>query len=224
MFKLAKNLSITLLVLLLGCSSTEPSANSTPVSAPEAANSQAQLDTLIIPGERVGPVTRSTTHQDLSQLFGEKNLSNEEVSLGEGFTQPGTRVNLGEKRSFTVVWSDQTRTQPLEVRNFGRDWRTRQGIGIGTPLEELREKLGEFELYGFAWDYSGTVLLKGTKLDGYDGLLFLQLTTAPDAAQTSPNDYRAVLGDQTFSSTNSHLPPLDITVGEMVVRLAPDEQ
>ena len=224
MFKLAKNLSITLLVLLLGCSSTEPSATSTTVSDIEAANSQAQLDTLIIPGERVGPVTRNTSLEDLTQLFGEENLTNEEVSLGEGFTQPGTRVKLGPKRSFTVVWSDQTRTKPLDIRNFGSDWQTAQGIGVGTSLEELRKKLGEFELYGFAWDYSGTVLLKGTKLDEYDGLLFLQLSTAPNAAQTSPDDYQAVLGDQTFSSTNSHLTPLDVTVGEMVVRLAPDEQ
>jgi hypothetical protein len=112
------------------------------------------------------------------------------------------------------------RTQPKEIRNLGSGWRTPQGIGVGTPLAQLQQKLGLFKFYGFAWDYGGTVLLEGTKLAKYEDLLILRLRTAPDAAQRSPNDFKALIGERQFSSNNSHLPPLKPMVGEMIVRLA----
>jgi hypothetical protein len=85
----------------------------------------------------------------------------------------------------------------------------------------LQEKLGEFQLYGFAWDYGGTVVLEGTELAQYEDSLILRLQTAPDAAEKSPDDFQAVAGDGTFSSTNPHLQTLDVEVGETIVRLVP---
>jgi hypothetical protein len=165
-------------------------------------------------------VTRHTTRQDLAKRFGAARLTDQPISIGEGFTEPGTRVNLGSEFSFSIVWADSMRTQPKEIRNLGSGWRTPQGIGVGTPLAQLQQKLGLFKFYGFAWDYGGTVLLEGTKLAKYEDLLILRLRTAPDAAQRSPNDFKALIGERQFSSNNSHLPPLKPMVGEMIVRLA----
>ena len=230
MSNFARSLPIFALVTLLGCSTLNLAANAAtsllnkssaaPVPTTKATKPATLPDTLIIPGERVGPVTRSTTRQDLAKRFGATRLTDQAIDIGEGFTEPGTSVNLGSEFSFSVVWADARRTQPKEIRNLGSGWRTPQGIGVGTPLAQLQQKLGSFKFYGFAWDYGGTILLEGTKLAKYKDLLILRLQTAPNAAQRSPNDFKAVIGDRQFSSKNPHLPPLKPEVGEMIVRLA----
>ncbi|NET03159.1 MAG: hypothetical protein F6K09_32335 [Merismopedia sp. SIO2A8] len=234
MFKPTKSISILTFVLLMGCASPDSapqSANyssnisaSTPTTTAETTNSATLPDTIIIPGERIGSVTSNTSRQQLTQLFGEQRLTDEQVHMGEGFTQPGTRVNLGSDLSFTIVWADPNRLQVQEVRNLGSDWQTPQGIGVGTTFTQLQEQLGSFEIYGLAWDYGGTVLLQGTKLAEYEQLLILRLQAAPDAAQKSPEDYQAVLGDSTFSSSNPHMGRLNLKVGEIIVQLAPNTQ
>ncbi len=234
MFQPVKSLPVMALILMLGC----PNAN----SATKAAMSSAQASSvaltpttaatksdplpgsLVIPGERVGPVTRNTTRQILGQWFGKSRLTDQSVNLGEGSTQPGTRVDLGSERSFTVIWSDRTRTKPIEVRNLGSAWQTPQGIRVGIPLNQLQQKLGLFQFFGFAWDYGGTVLLEGTKLAQYQKTLVLRLTTAPNAPERARNDYQAVMGDRKFSSTNPRLKSLGVKVGEMIVRLAPNQR
>ncbi|HBE33835.1 MAG TPA: hypothetical protein DD990_21610, partial [Cyanobacteria bacterium UBA11368] len=82
-------------------------------------------DTLIIPGERVGPVTRNTSRRDLARLFGESRLRDKTISGAEGIGQfAATDVNLGRERSFTVVWSNSAQNQVGTVRNFGTAWKT----------------------------------------------------------------------------------------------------
>jgi hypothetical protein len=234
MSKLINNLPIATLVLLLGCSNTELASNqaisstesspASPVQVSQATKPDFLSETLVIPGERVGPVTRKTTRQDLVKLFGEARLTDQNVAIGEGFTEPGTRVDLGAEQSFSVIWSDARRTKAVAVRNLGTAWRTPQGIGVGTPFAQLQQKLGQFELHGFAWDYGGTVVLAETKLAHYKDVLVLRLQTAPDAPQKSPEDFKAVVGDRRFSSTNPHLRSLNIQVGEMIVQLTPSNQ
>ena len=234
MFKPAKSLPFVALILMLGCPNANSAtkavmslaqASSTALTPTTAATKSDPLPgSLVIPGERVGPVTRNTTRQNLAQWFGKSRLSDQSVNIGEGFTQPGTRVDLGPERSFTVIWSDTTRTKPVEVRNLGPAWQTPQGIRIGTPLNQLQQKLGTFQFFGFAWDYGGTVVLEGTKLSRYQKTLVLRLATAPNAPQRAPNDYQAVMGDRKFSSTNPRLKSLGVKVGEMIVRLAPTQR
>lgn len=231
MFKPVKSFPVVALILMLGC----PNANSATKAAMSsvlassavltpttvATKSDPLPGSLVIPGERVGPVTRNTTRENLAQWFGKSRLTDQSVNIGEGSTEPGTRVDLGPERSFTVIWSDRTRTKPVEVRNLGSAWQTPQGIRIGTPLSQLQQKLGPFQLFGFGWDYGGTVVLEGTKLAQYQKTLVLRLTTAPNVAERARNDYQAVLGDRKFSSTNPRFKSLGVKVGEMIVRLSP---
>jgi len=215
-----KRIAILSLTLLLGYSNAYFASAKT-VNSPFTIAQTTQLkDTLIIPGERVGPVTANTSRQDLVTLFGASKLQDKTIYGPEGIgTFSATHVNLGLQRSFTVVWTDSKRTKPATLREFGTAWKTPQGIGIGTTLAELRKQLGEFKLYGLAWDYSGTILLENTKLSNYKGKLNLQVEPAPGAAQKFPRQYRAVMGDATFSSSNPNWQPLGIRVQQMVVNL-----
>ncbi|MBC6434350.1 hypothetical protein FM036_28625 [Nostoc sp. HG1] len=225
-----KGIATAALALLLTNSATSVVALPQKTNQPPTdARSQPLKDTLIVPGERVGPITRTTTKQDLVKLFGASHLVDKTISGPEGMGSfAATQVNLNQGRCLTtscsaytllVVWSDNTRTKPLDVRNLGSAWKTREGIGVGTPLSELRKKLGNFKLYGLAWDYGGTILLDTSKLSRYQGKLILRVDAAANAAEKYPNDYRAVSGDRTFSSSNPHWKHLGIRLTEIIILL-----
>ncbi|MCC5660588.1 hypothetical protein LC608_27130 [Nostoc sp. XA010] len=211
-------------VVALPQKTNQPLNNSRCLTTSLCASTQPSKNTLIVPGERVGPITRTTTKQDLVKLFGASHLVHKTISGAEGMGSfAATQVNLNQGRSLLVVWSDNTRTKPLDVRNLAWAWKTREGIGVGTPLSELRKKLGDFKLYGLAWDYGGTILLDSSRLSRYQGKLILRVDTDPNAAQKYPNDYQAVSGDSTFSSSNPHWKPLGIRLAEIIVLLNPSQ-
>jgi hypothetical protein len=210
----------TLAVLLSYCANpvvvlaSNDNQNLTVAQAPQL------TDTLIVPGERVGPVTKKTTRKDLAKIFGASRLVDKTISGAEGMGSfAATQVNLNRGRSLLVVWSDNTRTQPSEVRDLGSAWKTPEGIGVGTSWSELRKKLGDFKLFGLGWDYGGTILLESSKLSRYQGKIILRVDAAPSAAERYPQDYRAVSGDKTFSSSDRHWKPLGIRVSQVIVTL-----
>lgn len=210
----------------LDSSPTNPPTAQAPATTEQTATTPANstdpvAETTVVPGERVGPVTRDTTRQELAELFGEANLQDEQVDVGEGFTKPGTTVNLSDNRSFSIVWSDETQTQPAEVRDLGSAWRTPEGIGVGTSLAELQDEMGAFELYGFGWDYGGTVILRGSELAKYDNLLVLRLHPAPEAIEESPEALQTVSSDRAYAASNPQIQELNPEVGEMIVYLSP---
>jgi len=205
-----------------------PSLPSSPVAAEAPANVPAlpttqppEIDSIIVPGERVGAITHETSRQVLAELYGEAHLKDEDIAVGEGETEPGTVVNTGTNKTFTVIWTDNTRTTPASVTGFGADWKTPEGIGIGTSFQELEEKLGKFELYGFEWDYGGTVVLGETQLAKYDGVLTIRVQPADNVSETASKEYEAVLGDSLFPSTDPNFQKLGITVKELIVSLTP---
>lgn len=218
-----KGITTATLTLLLSYAAIPAMALAQTINYPLTSAQLPKLtDTLIVPGERVGPVTRKTTKQDLIKLFGKSRLVDKTISGAEGIGSfAATQVNLGQNRSFLVVWSDKTRTKPLDIRNLGSAWKTREGIGIGIPLSELRQKLGNFKLYGLAWDYGGTILLESSRLSRYQGKIILRVDTAEDASQKFLNDYQAVSGDSTFSASNPHWKPLGVRLSEIIVVLNP---
>lgn len=200
------------------CQTSSPPA--TQKDTADAATAPTQLkDTVVIPGERVGPVTSETSRQQLEELFGQEALTDRPVEVGEGFTEPGTRVDLGEGRSFTLVWQDEEHTRPLMAMEFGPAWTTPEGLGIGSSLAALQKALGPFQVYGFGWDYEGTLVLEGSQLDQYHGDLFLRVQ--PETAMIEEHDaaYKALQGDAVFASDNPDLESLQPQVYDMVVYL-----
>ncbi|MBW4561714.1 MAG: hypothetical protein KME32_11270 [Mojavia pulchra JT2-VF2] len=220
-----KRIATTTLAVLLSYSAYPVFAAPQKINRPvTVAQAKKFSDNLIIPGERVGPVTRKTTKQDLVKLFGASCLVDKSISGPEGMGSfAATQVNLGKERSFLVVWSDNTRTKPLDVRNLGSAWKTPEGISVGTSLSELRKKLGNFQLAGLGWDFSGHIFLNTSRLSRYHGKLYLMVDAAPNAYENYPKDYQAVSGDGTFSSSNPHWKPLGIRLAEITVVLNPEE-
>jgi hypothetical protein len=201
---------------------TVPPAAPSPDITSEASTgetSRVAINTVMIPGERVGDITATTTRSELADLYGEAALTDEDVDVGEGFVEPGTRVNLGDGRSLSIIWSDTTRTQPVQVRNVGSDWHVPEGIRMGTSFPELHQILGPFELSGFGWDYGGTLSLEGTQLAKYDGLLVVRVQ--PEAELQTTEDYQAVMGEEMISDSDPHLRSLNLRVSEMIVYLKP---
>ncbi len=246
MISVQKGIAVAVLALTLGCSdnntvnsvpqetqaATQPSnpvtieeqntgtqtnSSQLPVAV-DNSNSDSVNDTLIIPGKRVGSVTSETTRADLVKIYGESNLKDETILQAEGtISVAATKVNPGTPGTLTVFWKDETRKDILYIRSFGSQWKTPEGIGVGTSLKELRQQLGEFQLSGFGWDYGGLVNLQGTKLSEYQGKLSLRLDADQKAPGKYSKQYGAVSGDRQLSSTNPNLEPLDVRVSQITV-------
>lgn len=208
---------------------TTPSTEHVTPSVPSAPNNSAApsggtpsriaLNTIIIPGERVGDITATTSRAELAALFGEAALTDEDVNVGEGFVEPGTRVDLGNGRSLSIIWQDENQAQPAEIRDLGSGWHLPEGLHIGTSFPELHQILGPFQLSGFGWDYGGTLSLEGTKLANYEGLLIVRV--APQSDLNTSEDYQAVMGEEMIPDSDPHLRSLNLRVSEMIVYLKP---
>ncbi|TVP68231.1 MAG: hypothetical protein EA342_06625 [Leptolyngbya sp. LCM1.Bin17] len=198
-----------------------PAAEDTPSTVPKlpdvSAPSSQDLEAVVRPGERVGPVTANTSRTDLVRLYGEDRLQDAPVPMGEGFTEPGTVVDLGPEWHFSVVWRDASQTQPLLIKDFGPGWRTPEGLGVNVPYSTVQDALGNFQLYGFAWDYGGTIVLEDSQLDRYHGQLLLRVYPSLEAMDTHADAYEAVMGDELYASTNHNFSQLDLSVYEMIV-------
>lgn len=185
---------------------------------------QVASDYTIIPGERVGPVTSETSRDKLTDIYGEDKLEDQPIPMGEGTTEPGTLIDLGPEQQFAIVWRDQSQTVPLLAKDFGSAWQTPEGLGVGVPYSTVRSVLGNFQLYGFAWDYEGSLVLEGSNLSQYYGDLLLRVRPSQASAEAHAKEYQALMGDALFAGDDPNLEPLDIQVYEMTVYLNPPTQ
>lgn len=208
-----------MLSILLAC--TKPPAPTAEVVVDPAPTEEVALevditpDSLVVPGERVGPVVAGIDREALVAAFPEGVVTDVEVGLGEGFTAPGWRVEAGDRSLSLVAEGDE-----LRVSDLGRAWRTAEGLGIGSTYDEVTAALGTFEIAGQGWDYSGTIDLSGSKLAAASGLLTLRLEPQ---GEPDPEAFQAVLGDRFFPSTDPNLAKLDLAVYEVLVLLRPAE-
>jgi hypothetical protein len=118
-------------------------------------------DWLIVPGQRVGPITASTTRADLDTLFGKENVR--DSSFDSSDVPEAATVVLGNDTSaaLAVTW-DKERASNIHIC-FGTQsgpcrWRTASGIRIGLPLMELQKLNGKsFQMAGYGFDGQGSV-------------------------------------------------------------------
>ncbi len=121
-----------------------------------------RADWLIVPGQRVGPITASTTRADLNTLFGKENVRDggfDNSDLPEAATvvfgsdaSAALAITWDKEHASTIHICFATQTGPCR-------WRTASGIRIGLPLMEL-QKLNEkpFQVSGFGSEGEGTVV------------------------------------------------------------------
>ncbi|HSF16611.1 MAG TPA: hypothetical protein VLK65_13775 [Vicinamibacteria bacterium] len=191
---------------------------------------QPPTDWLIVPGERVGRITATTSESELESLFGTDNVEPVDVHIGEGFTEPGAAVFPSDpSRRIEVVWRDEARTSPKELRLLGdsSQWRTSEGISLGSTLQDIERLNGfPFRLAGFAFDYGGTItdcgrgrlrMLGCSDRDGTIQGRLVVLRLNPSAESRARAEYRQVLGDRDFSSGHPAMQALNPRVYQMIV-------
>jgi hypothetical protein len=185
------------------------------------------VDWLIVPGERVGAITRTSSEVELRKIYGDENVAETEVNIGEGETETGTVLfDKDPERRIQILWSDpQAKSNPagIQIDEPRNRWKTAEGITIGTSLRELEKINGRpFTLTGFGWDYSGTVVdwndgaLK--KLEGPWGSIILRLYPEIALSNEWPSD---VIGDRDIPSSLASMQKLDPQVYQIVIEYAP---
>ena len=115
-----------------------------------------------VPGKQVGRITANFTTEQLEKMFGEENVNNTDIGLGEGETAPGTIVFQETKDELIIQWvegEEYKKIKNIKIRNEGTNWKTSEGITVGSTLEQLLEMNGkDFTFTGFEWDYAGGVM------------------------------------------------------------------
>lgn len=185
------------LLLLVGCS-----------------GQQTTEDLMVIPGERVGPITPETTRAELDELFGKENVADIQHPTFEGETIPGTVVFPDSTKEAVVLWVQQDPTQTVErVVINGSQWSRPRGLNKGDNLAAVEALNGTpFMIYGFEWDYGGLGYFKGGALDRKATVKFL-----PNLAQGA--DYADATGDKLFNSKDPAMLAVDPRVEEVAIIL-----
>lgn len=194
---------------------TAPAPTDAPAPAPSPAPIARDPAAAVLPGDSVGPVTASTTRASLGEAVDASDLRDERIDIGEGVFTAGTIIYGGTDRELRVAWTDDEGSDIDNVRIIGRAWTLPGGLHLGDNLATVEKGLGgPFALYGFGWDYAGTIKLDNTALERFADTLTLRLALAPDA--TTPE---SLLGDGTLRSSQSDLVAARPTLDQAMVRL-----
>ncbi len=202
--------------LLMLCCACQPAGQSPKAEAIGDGRQKAGGDFVLVPGKRIGPLYAAhSLENDLVQTFGPQNVKRQDIYLGEGALAPGF-VIFGDTRNEVEVYYDSSlvkdRPAFLRISQEGTDWKTAEGISIGTSLAELEKINGKpITFLGFGWDYGGAVSSwNGGKMNPD---LMIVLT---DTRNTTPE---SLLGDREISSTNPEVDAKRIKVSIINLRL-----
>ena len=197
-------------------------------------------DWIIVPGVRVGPITASSTREDLAGVFPTDAVRDDEIELDEGMVQKATLVYRGDpSKMLAISWNADHHPKQVFIC-FGRRrgpcrWELQNGIKVGTRLAEL-EKLngGPLTISGFGYNYGGNVLSWDSgKLAALDCNVRVILTLDGDRSraggdytiQLTSDERHAVSGDRPISSSVPAMRKLNPAVVGMLVQFAgPDSR
>lgn len=181
-------------------------------------------DFLIVPGDRIGAITRDTSEESLRALYGDDRVVSDLIDLTEGFVCEGSRVLFDNGEFLEITWLDvEAKAAPNAVYVSGASWRTGDGIGIGTSLRELEAINGKpFRLAGFGWDNGGTIMSwGGGRLEGQTRGMWIILVPDGEAYERVGVEAGQVGGDIEFSSGHLVMQKLNPRVIRLVLSLDP---
>ena len=189
---------------------------------------------VIIPGEQVGTIRANSTEAELMAMLGKENVTiHDTIYVGEGATEPGTTLFKGTPDEVQILWVDKkafARPEAVIVRpatdkpgTVGKvtQWSTADGLKIGTTLKDVEKLNGKpFSLYGFSWDYGGTVSnWQGGTYQAKDGKSYISLVFGYGELSAEQEKLsEKVMGDSEFSSSNPAMQQLNPTVQTMTIR------
>ncbi|MBB4042224.1 hypothetical protein GGR34_003913 [Microvirga flocculans] len=151
----------------------------------------------------LGPFARDTDHKRLMAAFGPDHVRLETVQEPEGMKSKASIVFPEDPaKRLEVVWRDgKSLRHPIRIDLVGSDWSAPKGLRVGASIEEVEKANGKpFVLYGFEWDYGGTVAGWNGGALGHlpGGCALYPVFEAEDTASDDVLD--AVSGDARFPS------------------------
>jgi hypothetical protein len=182
---------------------------------------------LILPGEELGAgISAATTTQDLIRMYCKENVVETTIQDEIGEDEAVTELFPSDPlRRAVLEWAvpDKRRTlMSVTISGTKSLWTTVHGISLGRTLKELERLNGKpFVLFGFAWDYAGTIsswdggsLAAELKEVDEAGRVILRLDCKP--SQYQQKSFHSVEGDRQFSSSNPAMQQLNPSVYEMI--------
>jgi hypothetical protein len=196
-------------------------------SAPMSAQKN---DWLIVPGQRVGPVTPTTTRAELDTLFGKENVREQNLDISEGPDTATVVFPDDASAALAITW-DRERAANVYVC-FGTKtgpcrWKTASGIRIGLPIRELQRLNGKtFQVSGYGFDGQGAVTSwrQGALEEppGSCGHLVVRLSPQAEIegrpmSKEEANDMKSLQGDKKFASSSIPLLELNPVVSSLTM-------
>lgn len=180
---------------------------------------------IVVPGERVGPLTATTAEAELVDQLGPLVQTGLAIDIGEGFCVEGAMLFPDSPDAVEIAWSDSAHSRPAfaRIRSPGARWTTPGGVHIGMTLQELERINGEPVAFsGFGWDYGGTASWSEDDAENGDVMFLLEL--APDSAseawvRENPR-YEEIIGERTITSDHPLIQEMTIRVRGMSLRWA----
>lgn len=124
------------------------------------------MDTLIIPGTRIGPLTLGLSSQKMSGVLGQGQLRPQASGVVHLYPDLGM-----------VVYTENDRVVSVTVRS--PNFKTRSGVGVGSDVDEvLRTLSGDYEMEGSGKEYKLHNWSEGWHLEVQDDkVTYVQITT-----------------------------------------------
>ena len=122
------------------------------------------------------------------------------------------------KNEVEFVWADDSINYSglvyIQVCNMRTEWKTKEGITIGTSIKEL-EKLNKkpFTFFGLGWDYSGSIDWKEGYLDErkiYGSLEY--------PGESMPIKFEGLLGNHEIESSDELAQAAQLILREIIMR------
>ena len=181
----------------------------------------------IDPNGTAGALTKTTSREALVNRYGDQNVKDMEVDIGEGETTPGTVLFPDDaKRRIDIIWKDPNKKVEIHFLTLhGKSslWKTVHDISLGMSLKELeRINRKPFTVLGYGWDYEGTVWSweAGALTDELKGRVTLRLNSNSDTIAVR-KDLDQLLGDRSFPSSSPALQDLNPQIYELLFNFDP---
>lgn len=194
-------------------------APSDPNKRTRGASVPSAMDYRIIPGQRVGPIRKSSSESDLVQIYGAGQVHRGYTSNPDNNSIPCTVVMTGTPNEIKIVWENEERSRVKEI-HFAKEnsnWFTPEGLTSGLDISELiKANKAPISFHGFNWKYSGTVSSWGKgSLSRYANKFYAVLKPRIPIGQV-PSRF---IGDKVLSSNMADLDGAFVYLQKLVVYL-----
>jgi len=172
------------------------------------------IDWVCIPNKKVGPIRQKTSEEELINFYGKENVVRKSVGVGEGEMVAASIVYPDSDSELIVEWdagNEYEKISRIRIEKENTQWKTDQGISIGTTLEELvKINNKDFKFHGFEWDYSGITNNWEEGNINKQLVVFLQADN-PEAI------FPTLLGDGEFSSADPKAKEAKLKVSSIII-------